>query len=110
MVLMGGWKIRSRGEAVDATLRKCDTETARVDFEEVALFFERHGFTTLALLAAEGIIVDMQRVLAEIVESDPELCQAAFDLLLPTAGDPSILGMAMHLLYVGRNASSPGRS
>ena len=78
--------------------------------EELAPFFERHGFTTLALLAAEGIIVDMQRVLAEIVESDPELYQAAFNLVLRTAGDPSILGMATHLLYVGRNASLPGRS
>jgi hypothetical protein len=78
--------------------------------EEVAPFFERHGFTTLALLAAEGIIVNMQRVLAEIVESDPELYQAAFNLVLRTAGDPSILGMATHLLYVGRNASLPGRS
>jgi ubiquinone/menaquinone biosynthesis C-methylase UbiE len=72
---------------------------------EVAPFFERHGFATLALLAAEGIIVDMQRVLAEISESDPEAYQVAFELILRTAGDPSILGMATHLLYVGRNAS-----
>lgn len=69
--------------------------------EEVAPFFERHGFKTLTLLAAEGIIVDIQRALFELTESDAAIYQAAFDVILRTASDPSILGMATHLLYVG---------
>jgi ubiquinone/menaquinone biosynthesis C-methylase UbiE len=70
--------------------------------QEVAPFFEQHGFTTLTLLAAEGIAVDVQETLFELAESDPSTYQAAFDVILRTAGDSSILGMAAHLLYVGR--------
>jgi hypothetical protein len=69
----------------------------------VAPFFEQNGFTTLALLAAEGIIVDLQRALSECASEDPTIYQAALDVILRTASDPSILGMASHLLYVGRN-------
>jgi S-adenosylmethionine-dependent methyltransferase len=70
--------------------------------EEVAPTFEEYGFTTLALLSTEGIVVDIQRAMSELAEADPETYRAAFDLLLATASDPSILGMASHLLYVGR--------
>lgn len=70
--------------------------------EEVAPFFEQHGFTKLDLLAAEGCVIDIQRALVELGESDRATYQAAFDLILRTASDPSILGMAAHLLYVGR--------
>jgi SAM-dependent methyltransferase len=72
--------------------------------EQVAPFFEGYGFTTLALLSAEGIVVDIQRALSELAEDDLETYQAAFDLVLRTASDPSILGMASHLLYVGRKS------
>ena len=67
-------------------------------------FFERFGFPKLASIAAESIIVDMQKELVELAVKDPTGYQAAFELLLRTAGDPSILGMALHLLYVGRKA------
>jgi S-adenosylmethionine-dependent methyltransferase len=70
--------------------------------EEVAPFFEGYGFTTLALLSAESIVVDIQRAISELAEDDPETYQAAFDLVLRSASDPSILGMASHLLYIGR--------
>lgn len=72
--------------------------------EQVAPFFEGYGFTTLALLSAEGIVVDIQRTMSELAEDDPETYQAAFDLVLRTASAPSILGMASHLLYVGRKS------
>lgn len=78
------------------------TDGYGVRSEEVAPTFEGYGFTTLALLSAEGIVVDIQGAMSELAEEDPETCQAAFDLLLDTASDPSILGMASHLLYVGR--------
>jgi SAM-dependent methyltransferase len=69
--------------------------------DEVAPFFEKHGFTVLTLLAAEGIIVNIQRSLSELADSDPDTYRAAFQVVLSTASDPSILGMAPHLLYVG---------
>ena len=70
--------------------------------DEVSPFFERHGFTTLALLSAEGIAVNSQRALSELSMTDPAVYQAALDTIIQTAGDPSILGMPNHLLYVGR--------
>ena len=74
--------------------------------EEVSPFFEQHGFTTLALLSAEGIAVNSQRALSELAISDPAGYQAALDVVVRTAGDPSILGMANHLLYVGKRMDS----
>jgi SAM-dependent methyltransferase len=69
---------------------------------EVAPFFEKFGLSALTLLATEGIIVDIQRCLIELAESDPLTYQAAFEVVVNIADDPSILGMATHLLYVGK--------
>ena len=70
--------------------------------EEVSPFFEQHGFATLALLSVEGIAVNSQRALSELASTDPTAYQTALDVIIQTAGDPCILGMANHLLYVGR--------
>ena len=72
--------------------------------EDVSPFFEQHGFTTLALLAAEGIAVNSQTALSELAASDPTVYQAALDVIIRTSSDSSILGMAAHLLYVGRRS------
>lgn len=69
--------------------------------EEVAPFFERHGFVAQKLLSAEGVIPDLQETMAEIADSDPVAYEAALKIILDTASDPCILGMANHLLYVG---------
>ena len=39
--------------------------------KEVSPFFERHGFTTLALFSAEGIAVNNQRALSELATTHP---------------------------------------
>jgi hypothetical protein len=70
--------------------------------QEAARFFEQRGFTTVALLAAEGILAGIHRVLLELAAGDEATYRAAFDLIVQTASDPSILGMATHLLYAGR--------
>jgi ubiquinone/menaquinone biosynthesis C-methylase UbiE len=72
--------------------------------EEVTPFFEQYGFTTLVLLDTESVIADIQRALFELATSDPVAYQAAFDIIVRVASDPSILGMAVHLLYVGVNS------
>ena len=72
--------------------------------EEVSPFFEQHGFTTLALLSTEGIAVNGQMALSELATSDPTVYRAALDVIIRTASDSSILGMAAHLLYVGRRS------
>ena len=72
--------------------------------DEVAPFFERHGFSMLALLASQGIAVGLEDALAELAGSNPAAYQAALDVVVRTADDPSILGLSSHLLYVGRKS------
>jgi SAM-dependent methyltransferase len=73
--------------------------------EGVAPFFARHGFAALALLACEGIVPDLQEPLAELAAAEPEAYRAMLDVIICTAGDPSILGLSNHLLYIGRKAA-----
>jgi SAM-dependent methyltransferase len=70
--------------------------------EEVAPFFARFGFQAITLLAAESFVPDLQGALPALAADHPEAQHAAFAALLRTAAEPSILGMANHLLYVGR--------
>ncbi len=70
--------------------------------EEVIPFFETHGFEPLTLMATEGVAPLVYRELGEMAETDPESYAAALDIFEMTAADPSVLGTAGHLLYVGR--------
>jgi len=55
------------------------------------------------LLSAESITVGIQRSLIELAEHDPATYEAALEIIVEVASDPSILGMAAHLLYIGKN-------
>lgn len=72
--------------------------------ENIAPFFARHGFIAQALLATESIVLDLQEELAALAVDNLEAHRAMLDTLVRVAGDPSILGMANHLLYVGERA------
>ncbi|MGD8966989.1 MAG: class I SAM-dependent methyltransferase [Anaerolineae bacterium] len=80
--------------------------------QEIAPFFERHGFETVELLASEGIAWGIQDALAEMSADEAQAYQVMLELVLRTANDPSILGASDHLLYVGRKVdqASRGRS
>jgi hypothetical protein len=54
------------------------------------------------LFSSEGILVDLQVILPDLIEHDNPVFQKALDVVVETAADPSILGMANHLLYVGQ--------
>ena len=69
---------------------------------EIAPFFEQQGLITTTLISTEGIAVAHQDALMRIRESDPDLFQSAFEIILETAADPSILGLGNHLLFIGR--------
>ncbi len=45
---------------------------------------------------------DLQGIVAELADTDPATYEATIEMLLRTADDPAIHGMAGHLLYVGR--------
>jgi S-adenosylmethionine-dependent methyltransferase len=71
---------------------------------DVEPYFARHGFEARALMAAESIVPDLQEALGELASADPDTCRATMDTLMSVAGDPCILGLASHLLYVGQKA------
>lgn len=75
-----------------------------VDPSEVPAFFARYGLEPICLLAAEGIAPDLQGTLATIAETSPDVYRAAFDAILRTAADPSILGMSNHILFIARKS------
>lgn len=76
-----------------------------VEPSEVAPFFAQFGLEPLVLASSEGISVGIAQALADMEGTAPELYKRALDLIVKTAGDPSILGMASHLLYIGRKSS-----
>jgi SAM-dependent methyltransferase len=73
--------------------------------EEVGPFFAAHGFEMQELLSSEGITVGLHDVLADVV-GDRAVFQKTLELIVATAHDPSILGLANHLLYVGRKSGA----
>lgn len=71
---------------------------------EIEPFFRRHGLEQMRLLSAEGITGGLQKAVSEALTSEPDIRQEIFNLLLETADDPTILGTANHLLYIGRRS------
>jgi S-adenosylmethionine-dependent methyltransferase len=63
--------------------------------------FARFGFEQLALLSAESLTVGLEAALPEL-RADEALAKVVFELATGHAGDPSIFGLARHVLYVGR--------
>ena len=70
--------------------------------EGVEVFFAWYGFSKIGLYSAESITIGIQKALHDLAENDTETYTAALDLIVRTADEPSILGMAVHLLYIGR--------
>jgi len=56
----------------------------------------------LTLAASEGIAVAIQAEVADVIAANSSLRDVALNMLAQTATDPSILGMASHLLYNGQ--------
>lgn len=80
------------------------TEGYGVTVPEVEPFFARFGLLSRGLFSAESLAPDLQSALAALGEHDPAAYRAALAVLLRTAADPSILGLARHLLYLCQRA------
>jgi len=76
-----------------------------VRVDEVTPFFARHGFAHVALLGSQGILAGLEDALTTLARDDPAGYQAALDLAIQTADDPSILGLCYQLLYIGYTPS-----
>jgi S-adenosylmethionine-dependent methyltransferase len=70
--------------------------------DEIGPFFAPYGPQMLTLAASEGIAGGIQAEVAAILAADSSLKDVPLDILMQTATDPSILGMASHLLYLGQ--------
>lgn len=68
---------------------------------EVVPFFESYGFETRTFVSTHGFANGIESALAQARLSDPDAYAVALELLIDTAGDPGLLGLGGHLLYVG---------
>ncbi len=69
---------------------------------DVAPLMEAPGFTTIDLVSAESIAADVQQHLSLFAERQPTLYPWVMEELVKLANDPTALGSAWHLLYIGR--------
>jgi hypothetical protein len=69
---------------------------------EIEPFFAHYGLQMLTLAASEGIAGGLQAEVANVLAAESSLREVTLDILVQTATDPSILGMASHLLYLGQ--------
>ncbi|MBC7808903.1 MAG: methyltransferase domain-containing protein [Akkermansiaceae bacterium] len=76
--------------------------------EEIAPFFAGFGFRMTRLMASEGILAMVQTEVAALAENDPAAYAQLLDMAYQNAADPSILGLAAHLLYIAEKRGSGG--
>ena len=74
---------------------------------EIGPFFAQYGLQMLILAATEGIAGGIQAEVAALIAGDSKLQSIALNILAQTATEPSILGMASHLLYLGQRGEAP---
>jgi len=81
------------------------TQGYGVRLEDVEPFFANFGFEQLALLSAESLTIGLESELPALL-GDAVQAGLVQKLAIDHAGDPGILGLARHLLYVGRGRPS----
>jgi S-adenosylmethionine-dependent methyltransferase len=72
---------------------------------EVGEVFAAAGLRQIVLASTHGFATGLEKPLEELRTADPATYEAALTLLFRTAMEPSLLGVAGHLLYLGRTAS-----
>ncbi|WP_171987687.1 class I SAM-dependent methyltransferase [Streptomyces sp. MP131-18] len=73
--------------------------------DQVTPFFELHGFRVRRLIASQGVLAWAQTEVAALAQRDPDAYRRLLDLAYTTAGDPSIHGMAGHLLIIAEQSA-----
>lgn len=69
---------------------------------EVQPFMARYGFRQIELLADTGFATSQAQQLEALARTNLDAYNAAMDIIIRTANDPSLLGASVHLLYVGQ--------
>jgi len=70
--------------------------------DEIEGFFAAHGLEQVELLAVEGLATGLGPAMRDLLAGGGALADAAIRLVVDSARDPTLLGAASHLLYVGR--------
>jgi S-adenosylmethionine-dependent methyltransferase len=74
------------------------------DPSEVIETFATAGLQSVLLASTHGFAAGLEPALDQLRIDDPPTYESAMNLLVHTAAEPSFLGTAGHLLYVGRTA------
>jgi len=83
------------------------THVYGVEPTTVAPFFESHGFDTVLVASTHGFLTGVEDGFEALRVEQPATYLRLLDRLVASATDPSVLGTAGHLLYVGRRQTSP---
>lgn len=75
------------------------TESHFMRAEELCPLMERHGFISMHKVACEGVCAPRE---TEILRSSPEVLRRWIELSLKLCERSEFMGMAEHILYVGR--------
>lgn len=73
-----------------------------VRVRDIVPWFAARGIEAVALVASEGITPGVEEGLRALRDAGDPAFGVAMQLVVDTATDPSILGMASHLLLIGR--------
>lgn len=86
---------------VDGILRTpaCFADIYTALLAEIPSFFEQRGFATLALMSCEGVI---GRIEESVNDLTGDVWHQWLELNYSMSRQPSILGSADHILYIGR--------
>jgi S-adenosylmethionine-dependent methyltransferase len=67
---------------------------------EIVPYFEGFGLSTVTLATTHGFATGIEDQLLAMRDENPGAYDAAMRLLIETADDPSLFGLAGHLLYI----------
>ena len=83
-------------------------DAAAIGVEPPGPFFEGHWFQTERLMASHGLAGVFPQETLELADRDTVGYQYLLDIAYETATDPTILGLAWHLLYIARRQHLSG--
>jgi len=78
------------------------TDAYFIQPRDVRPLMESAGFETVELVSSQSIAADVQKHLSEFEERQPELYPWVMENLVAVANEPTAIGSAFHLLYIGR--------
>lgn len=86
------------------------TEGYGVEPSKAAEAFEEAGIITVTIASTHGFATGLEDQIETLRSEDPAAYASTLEVLKTTAADPSLLGTAGHILYIGTNPARSGKS